>query len=240
MYSQANTKDIEAIIKEHSVLVKRIAHHLLGRLPDHIQVDDLIQSGMVGLLEAAQKYEDTKGASFSTYAGIRIRGAMLDDIRRGDWAPRSVHRNGRKVSDAIKQVENHKGSDAQDSEIIEYLGISAEEYHQILSDTNSCRLFSFEELLEQQNGEPDLLTEGDAPNPLASVERSAFQQVLAQSIKTLPEREQLVLSLYYDEELNLKEIGEVLKVSESRVSQLHSQAALRLRKKLQDWISEQR
>lgn len=239
MYSQADTQDIEAIIKEHSVLVKRIAHHLLGRLPSYIQVDDLIQAGMVGLLEAAQKYEGTKGASFSTYAGIRIRGAMLDDIRRGDWAPRSVHRNGRKVLDAIKQIENSKGRDAEDSEVIELLGISPEEYHQILNDTTSCRLFSFEELLEQQGGEPHLLNTGEDPNPLANIERATFQQVLAESIKTLPEREQLVLSLYYDEELNLKEIGEVLDISESRVSQLHSKAALQLRKNLQDWISEQ-
>lgn len=238
MYSDPNQKDTETLVKEHAVLVKRIAHHLLGRLPDYVQVDDLIQAGMVGLLEAAQRYEGSKGASFSTYAGIRIRGAMLDDIRRGDWAPRSVHRNARKIMDAIQQIESAKGRDAEDSEVAEYLGMEQEQYHQILSDTTSCRLFSFEELIENQ-GEPDLLEPSDEPNPLHKVERSKFQKVLAESIKELPEREQLVLSLYYDEELNLKEIGAVLNIGESRVSQLHSQAALRLRKKLQNWLIEE-
>lgn len=237
MYSELTQQSTENLVKEHAVLVKRIAHHLLGRLPDHIQVDDLIQAGMVGLLEAAQKYEGSKGASFSTYAGIRIRGAMLDEIRRGDWAPRSVHRKGRKIMDAIQQVESAKGRDAEDSEVAELLGMSQDEYHHALSDTASCRLFSFEELIENQ-GEPNLLGESDEPNPLSNVERSTFQKVLADSIKELPEREQLVLSLYYDEELNLKEIGAVLSVGESRVSQLHSQAALRLRTKLQDWLTE--
>lgn len=238
MYSQLSEKNTEALVKEHAVLVKRIAHHLIARLPDHVQVDDLIQAGMIGLLEAAQKYEGTKGASFSTYAGIRIRGAMLDDIRRGDWAPRSVHRNSRKIMDAIHQVESTKGRDAEDSEIAELLGMSQDEYHSALSDTASCRLFSFEELIENQ-GETDLLDDSDQPDPLNNVERSIFQNVLAQSIQELPEREQLVLSLYYDQELNLKEIGAVLNVGESRISQLHSQAALRLRKKLEGWLTEQ-
>jgi RNA polymerase sigma factor for flagellar operon FliA len=209
---------------------------MLGRLPDSVQVDDLIQAGMIGLLEAARKYDGGKGASFETYAGIRIRGAMLDEIRRGDWAPRSVHRNSRRISDAIKQIESVKGRDAEDAEVAEFLGISQDEYHAILQDSAGCRLFSYEEVIEKSESGGDVF-EAETPNPLDGIERGAFQQQLAEAIKGLPEREQLVLALYYDEELNLKEIGAVLGVSESRVSQLHSQAAARLRSRLTDWIS---
>ncbi len=235
VYSDIQKHDADRLVREHAGLVKRIAHHLLGRLPDNVQLDDLLQAGMIGLLEAARKYDGSKGASFETYAGIRIRGAMLDEIRRGDWAPRSVHRNSRRISEAIKAVESVKGRDAEDTEIAAYLGISQQEYHAILQDSASCRLFSYEEVTE--GGEPESL-EGPATNIIDGLERDHFQQHLAQAIRQLPEREQLVLALYYDEELNLKEIGAVLGVSESRVSQLHSQAANRLRTRLSDWLSD--
>ncbi|KZY97304.1 RNA polymerase sigma factor FliA, partial [Oleibacter sp. HI0075] len=188
---------------------------------------------MIGLLEAARKYDGGKGASFETYAGIRIRGAMLDEIRKGDWAPRSVHRNARRIQDAIKQVEAVKGRDADDSEVAAVLGISQDEYHQILKDSAGCRLFSYEELLENDSS-PDLMDDS-TPGPGKGMERDAFRRQLGEAISGLPEREQLVLALYYDEELNLKEIGAVLGVSESRVSQLHSQATHRLRARLSDW-----
>ena len=236
VYSEVQNHNVDEMVREHAPLVKRIAHHMLGRLPDSVQVDDLIQSGMIGLLEAARKYDGGKGASFETYAGIRIRGAMLDEIRRGDWAPRSVHRNSRRISEAIKQIEGEKGRDADDSEVAEFLGISQQEYHSILQDSAGCRLFSYEEVLEKSESGSDII-EGDSPNPLDGIERVDFQQSLAEAIKGLPEREQLVLALYYDEELNLKEIGAVLGVSESRVSQIHSQAAARLRSRLGSWIS---
>lgn len=235
MYCDVEKHNLDQLVREHASLVKRIAFHLLGRLPDSVQVDDLIQAGMIGLLEAAQKYDGSKGASFETYAGIRIRGAMLDEMRRGDWAPRSVHRNTRRISEAIKSIENTKGRDAEDAEVAAYLDISQEEYHALLQDTASCRLFSFEELLEKGDNGADNLANENQASPLASMEQATFQQHLAQAIRTLPEREQLVLSLYYDEELNLKEIGAVLGVSESRVSQLHSQAAHRLQAKLSSW-----
>lgn len=232
MYSHKTTdaQQIQALVEQHADLVKRIAHHLLGRLPPSVQVDDLIQSGMIGLIEAAKKYDESKGASFETYAGIRIRGAMLDEIRRGDWVPRSVHRNARRISAAIKEVEDKTGRDAQDEEVAKLLGISLDEYHEQLQESLSGRLFSVEELGVQE------LSDGETNQALDGVERVEFQQQLAEAIATLPEREQWVLALYYDEELNLKEIGQVLGVSESRVSQIHSQAALRLRSRLGGWL----
>jgi RNA polymerase sigma factor for flagellar operon FliA len=189
---------------------------------------------MIGLIEAARKYDGAKGASFETYAGIRIRGSMLDEIRRGDWAPRSVYRNSRRISEAIKEVELAKGRDAEDQEIAEHLEMSVDEYHTHLKDSAGCRLFSFEDVMEKgEQGQEQLV--GASPSPFSGIERDAFQSSLADAIKVLPEREQLVLALYYDEELNLKEIGAILGVSESRVSQIHSQAALRLRSRLTEW-----
>lgn len=237
MYCNVEKQDYEQVVREHATLVKRIAYHLLGRLPDSVQLDDLIQAGMIGLLEAARKYDGGKGASFETYAGIRIRGSMLDEIRRGDWAPRSVHRNTRRVTQAIKQIENEKGRDAEDSEVAEALGISQDEYHGLLQDSANCRLFSYEEILEKSEAGYDVFDAEVGSSPQDHTVKDKFQSHLAEAIRTLPEREQLVLSLYYDEELNLKEIGAVLGVSESRVSQIHSQAAHRLRSRLSEWVS---
>lgn len=239
MYSGDNNQNFDQLIQDYASLVKRIAHHLKGRLPPSVQVDDLIQSGMIGLIEAAKKYEPSKGASFETYAGIRIRGAMLDEIRKGDWAPRSVHRNSRRIADAIRYVEGQTGRDAQDSEVAAALDMTLDEYHQHLQDGVGSRLFSFEDLLENQGEREGELVNPDETSPLEGIQADAFKKQLALAISQLPEREQLVLALYYDEELNLKEIGAVLEVSESRVSQIHSQAAHRLRARLAEWIEQQ-
>lgn len=227
---------MDRVVTQYAPLVKRIAHHLLGRLPNSVQLDDLIQSGMIGLLEAAQKYDASKGASFETYAGIRIRGSMLDEMRRGDWAPRSVHRNSRRVAAAIRAVEMRKANEASDQEIAAELGVSLDEYFAMLADAAGRKLFSFDELPVDDSGDSLAFAYPEAaPGPYEQVQNAAFQLRLVDAIKNLPEREQLVLSLYYDDELNLKEIGEVLGVSESRVSQIHTQATLRLRARLQDW-----
>jgi RNA polymerase sigma factor for flagellar operon FliA len=203
-------------------------------MPSSVQVDDLVQSGMIGLLEAARKYDLSKGASFETYAGIRIRGAMLDEIRKGDWAPRSVHRKSRQVADAIKAVEMRTGTDARDQDVAAELEMTLEDYHAILQDASGSRLFSFDDMLEGDDSMIEKVA-GEVPNPLEGLQNDMFRGELAAAIATLPEREQLVLALYYDEELNLKEIGQVLGVSESRVSQIHTQAALRLRSRLNGW-----
>lgn len=233
MYTQEETASAEQYIKEHAQLVKRIAHHLMGRLPPSVQLEDLIQAGMIGLLEAVKNYNKDKGASFETYAGIRIRGSMLDEIRKGDWAPRSVHRNTRKIAEAIRKIENETGRDARDHEVAKMLEISLEQYHQMLQDTNGTKIFGFEDIGMTE----DSFAEGmmaSMPEPFERLQHQDFQAKLAQGIAGLPERERLVLALYYDEELNLREVGEVLGVSESRISQIHSQAMLRLQARMKD------
>lgn len=231
------SSDTERMVRQHQMLVKRIAHHLMGRLPDSVQVDDLIQAGMIGLLEAVGKFDAGLGASFETYAGIRIRGAMLDEVRRGDWVPRSVHRNARAISDATRRVESVTGREAMGTEIADQMGIDLDEFHGMLADSRGARLFSLEELSETDSESPDVMED----NPVEGVHMTeAFRQQLATAIETLPEREQLVLSLYYDEELNLKEIGAILGVSESRICQILGAATTRLRARVADWIGSDR
>jgi RNA polymerase sigma factor for flagellar operon FliA len=224
------------LVNQHAGLVKRIAYHLMNRLPPNVQADDLIQAGMLGLLEASRNYDPTQGASFETYAGIRIRGSMLDEIRRSDWTPRSVHRKARMVADAMREIENHEGRDARDVEVAQLLGMSLEEYHQILQDSTGCRIFSLDELNAVGEGLPDL-GEKMSDGPLEGLQKDAFKQALSDAIAGLPERERLVIAMYYDDEMNLREIGHVLGVSESRVCQIHSQATLRLRSRLTEWLT---
>ena len=231
---EVTDENLGLVVERYAPLVKRIAHHLLLRMPSSVQVDDLIQSGMIGLLEAARKYDVSKGASFETYAGIRIRGSMLDEVRKGDWAPRSVHRKSRKVAEAIKAIEARTGSDAKDKDIAAELEIDLNAYYAILQDASGSRLCSFDDVMEGDDSAIETAA-GELPGPCDGLQRDSFKSHLALAIDNLPPREKLVLALYYDEELNLKEIGEVIGVSESRVSQIHSQAAMRLRSRLSEW-----
>jgi RNA polymerase sigma factor FliA len=224
----------DALVTRHAELVKRIAYHLAGRLPHSVEVNDLIQAGMVGLLEAAANYASDRGASFETYAGIRIRGAMIDALRKQDWAPRSVHRKARAAAQAIRDIENEAGREARDSEIAQAMGISIEEYHRLLQDSLACQLASMDDANDAHE-----VADREA-DPLLEAESGALRLSVAEAIANLPERERLVMSMYYDDELNLKEIGAVLGISESRVCQLHGQALVRLRARLRSWNSEPR
>lgn len=224
----------DELVRKQAPLVKRIAYHLMSRLPPTVQIDDLIQSGMIGLLEASKNYDASQGASFETYAGIRIRGAMLDEIRKGDWAPRSLHRKVREISKVVAAIEAETGRDARDSEVAARMNMNLDSYYQTLQDATSHKVFSFEDLPSKD----DVLSEGlyeRIPEPAENVEKEKFKNALAQAIASLPERERLVMSLYYREELNLRETGEVMGVSESRVCQIHSQALVRLKARMADW-----
>lgn len=234
-YSKKATVSIDGIVVQYGHLVKKIAYHLLARLPDSVDVNDLIQAGMMGLIEAYKRFESTKGASFETYAGIRIRGSIMDEVRKTDWAPRSVRRNGRAVANSIKELEATLGREVSDVEVAEHMKISMSEYHEMIHSSMSTQLFSYEEMLDSDSSNLDTIQSDSDNTPYSLVEESGFQSQLVTEIDNLPEREKLVLSLYYNEELNLKEIGAVLGVSESRVSQIHSQAAMRLRARLSDW-----
>ncbi len=230
---QASSKN--DLVIRHAPLVKRIAYHLIGRLPASVLVDDLIQAGMLGLLDAANQYDARQGASFETYATIRVRGAMLDELRRNDWAPKSVHRKMRDLSEAIQQVEAETGRDATDQEVARKLGVSLDEYFQILQDASNSKLMSLDDLSGVDGGGYDeWLASGESAPPEA-LQGEQFRRSLAEAIGKLPERERLIMALYYDKELNLKEIGAVLQVTESRVSQLLSQAHARLRARLSEF-----
>lgn len=223
--------NMDELVTRHASLVKRIAYHLMGRLPSCVLVEDLIQSGMIGLLEAARNYDATQGASFETYAGIRIRGSMLDEIRKGDWAPRSLHRKVREITAAVREIESEKGRDARDSEVAERLEMSLDEYYQVLQDASGHQILSFEDLPTKDSALEDGMN-GKIAGPLENLQTNNIKEILAKAIASLPERERLVMSLYYDEELNLRETGDVLGVSESRVCQIHAQALIRLRARI--------
>jgi RNA polymerase sigma factor FliA len=231
--SHSPNAPVDALVVRHAELVKRIAYHLAGRLPSSVEVDDLIQAGMVGLLEAAANYASDRGASFETYAGIRIRGAMIDALRKQDWAPRSVHRKAREAAAVIRQIEATEGREARDVEIAQGLGLTVEEYHRIVQDATVCQLASISEINEANE-----IADREA-DPFNDLQQGSLRSALASAIAELPERERLVMSMYYDDELNLKEIGVVLKVSESRVCQLHGQALVRLKARMKTWrVSE--
>lgn len=232
MYSSLNAaEDIDSFLKRHAPLVKRIAYHLAGRLPASVMVDDLIQAGMVGLLEASRLYDPKQGASFETYASIRVRGAMLDELRRNDWAPKSVHKKARDLMAAMREIENQTGRDAKDEEIAAHLGISLDEYFKILQDSSVSRVFSLDDLGVDDGAIEEGLSD-KTQGPLEILQAEDKQRIVAQAIERLPQREKLVIVLYYQTELNLREIGAVLDVSESRVSQLMTQALVRLKARL--------
>jgi RNA polymerase sigma factor FliA len=216
-----------ALVERYAHLVRRIAYHLAGRLPPSVDVNDLMQAGTLGLMEAAKKYAGDRGANFETYAGIRIRGAMLDELRSMDWVPRSVHRRVRAMVEAIGVVEGRNGGKADDAEVAAEMNIPLGEYQEIAREAAHCRMFSMEELVGADSDPRGASAAADSPEQ--QLERESVSAEIAATVDKLPERERLVISLYYVDELNLREIGEVLGVSESRVCQLHGQALARIR-----------
>ncbi|HDT5867011.1 RNA polymerase sigma factor FliA [Enterobacter roggenkampii] len=233
LYTAEGVMDKHSLWQRYVPLVRHEALRLQVRLPASVELDDLLQAGGIGLLNAVDRYDALQGTAFTTYAVQCIRGAMLDELRSRDWVPRSVRRNAREVAHAMGQLEQELGRNATETEVADRLGIAVEEYRQMLLDTNNSQLFSYDEWREEHGDSIELVTdEHQQENPLHHLMEGNLRQRVMEAIEALPEREQLVLTLYYQEELNLKEIGAVLEVGESRVSQLHSQAIKRLRTKL--------
>ncbi len=224
----------EKIIEKYAPLVRIIASKLAIRLPNHIDMDDLINVGITGLLEAIDRYDPEKGVKIETFISIRIRGAMLDELRRMDWVPRSVRQKKREVEEAYLKLESTLNREPTEEEIADYLGMDVEEYQRFLQDSSCLSFLSLEDLGLEDDTKSILECMGD-PNgvdPFASLNLKEVREVLAKAIEELPERERLVLTLYYYEDMNLREIGQVLNVTESRVSQIHTQAIMRLKAKL--------
>lgn len=229
MYTAQGALVQEQLVLQYAPLVKRIAYHLLLRLPASVQVDDLIQNGMLGLLDAMGRYEDV-GAQFETYAVQRIRGAMLDGLRDDDSLPRSLRREIRRVEAAIQKLEHRHGRHPTEAELSGALDMTLAEYQKLLYDARGHQLLYLEDL--SGDGDEDFLDHnaaGNSPDPLALLDDANMRAALVRAIEDLPEREKTMMALYYEEDLNLREIGEVMGVSESRVCQLHTQAVVRLR-----------
>lgn len=233
MYDADGNLDKAQLVESYAPLVKRLACHLLTRLPASVQLDDMIQNGMIGLLDAIGRFEDGLGAQFETYAVQRIRGAMLDGLRENDWLPRSLRRDMRRIETAIHELEQQHGRAPSEAELADALAMPLAEYQSMLQDARGHQLVYFEDF-GGSDGEDFLerymVEEGS--NPLDLLEDADLRSNLVSAIEALPEREKQVMALYYDEELNLREIGEVLGVSESRVCQLHGQSVARLRARL--------
>ena len=230
MYNAAGQINKDQLVQRFAPLVKRIAYHLMARLPSSVQVDDLVQNGMMGLLDAISRFEAGMGAQFETYAAQRVRGAMLDGLRENDWLPRSLRRDFRRIEEAIAQLEQQYGRVPAEKELAAALGMSLGEYQKMLQDARGHQLISFEDMVEE--GEEDFLERhltDDSGEPSKILEDEALRRILVQGIEALPEREKMMMALYYEQDLNLREIGEVMGVTESRVCQLHSQAVARLR-----------
>ncbi|WP_144984137.1 RNA polymerase sigma factor FliA [Halomonas sp. C22] len=232
MYTAQGRIKQSELLTQYMPLVRRQALTLQVRLPASIELDDLIQAGMVGLLEALGRFDAAQGATFATFASQRIRGAMMDELRTRDWLPRSVRRSARAVDETVRRLEQMLGRPPEEVEIARELEMPLSDYQQLLNDTNSGQLLPFEELVAD-GGEP-AGDEGSANRPFEQLLDEQQRHTLIEAIEALPEREKLLMALYYQEEMNLKEVGAVLGVTESRVSQLHSQAVSRLRARLSD------
>lgn len=234
------TKD--EIVVKYASLVKYLAQKIAIRLPANIELDDLISAGVIGLMDAVDKYDHTRDNKFKTYAEFRIRGAMLDELRSQDWVPRSVREKAKQLERVFARIEHAKGRPATDAEVCEELKLNPEEYAELLNEVRSVSLLNYDDLNSltktDKKSMMGLIENGKLNNPFAEVSRQNLKGMVEKAINDLPEKQRLVLALYYYEDMNLKEIGKVLEVTESRVSQLHTQAVLRLKSKLKNNFDE--
>jgi RNA polymerase sigma factor FliA len=236
MYTVSGKSDKNQLLTEHAPLVKRLAHQMKAKLPPSVEVDDLVQAGMIGLLDAVSRYEETHGAQFETYAVQRIRGAMLDELRSSDWLPRSMRQNMRKIEVAMSTLQQRLGRPPKETEVAKQLKLSLEEYQDLLFEGGGHQLVYYEDFHEGEGNEHflDRYCADQRDDPLQALLNSGFREAVIQAIGALPDREKILMGLYYEQEMNLKEIGAVMGVSESRVCQLHSQAIARLRSMLRE------
>ena len=241
---EITTENREEVIKRYSPMIKYVANRIAMRLPPHIEVDDLISVGVLGLMDAISKYDSSRGAKFKTYAEFRVRGAILDELRAMDWVPRSIRQKASNVDKVVQTLQAKLSRSPEDEEVAEEMGISLNQFHDTLNETKSIPIFSLEDLgIAKESGEQQSLLDclagkADA-DPQTQIRLIELKEIIAKAIDALPEKERLMVSLYYYEELTMKEIGAVLEITESRVSQIHSKAVYRLRTKLKAIIAEE-
>ncbi len=223
--------------KQYAPLVRRIAHQMIARLPANVELDDMIQAGMIGLMDAVNRFEETHGTQFEVYAASRIRGSMLDELRAGDWLPRSARKSQRDIENAIHRIEQRMKRAPAEAEIAQEMGMTITDYQQTLNEARGAQLLYFDDLGGGEDNddylERHVAVEGGDPSDILRDKR--FRGALITAIEDLPEREKQLMSMYYEQDMNLREIGAVMGVTESRVCQLHSQAVARLRAKLKNW-----
>ena len=241
---EITTENREEVIKRYSPMIKYVANRIAMRLPPHIEVDDLISVGVLGLMDAISKYDSSRGAKFKTYAEFRVRGAILDELRAMDWVPRSIRQKASNVDKVVQSLQAKLSRSPEDEEVAKEMGLSLDQFHDTLNETKSIPIFSLEDLgIAKESGEQQSLLDclagkADA-DPQTQIRLIELKEIIAKAIDALPEKERLMVSLYYYEELTMKEIGAVLEITESRVSQIHSKAVYRLRTKLKAIIAEE-
>lgn len=241
---EITTENREEVIKQYSPMIKYVANRIAMRLPPHIEVDDLISVGVLGLIDAITKYDPTRGAKFKTYAEFRVRGAILDELRSMDWVPRSVRQKASNVDSVVQKLQSKLGRPPEDEEVAGEMGISLDQFFDTLNETKSMPVLSLEGLgIAKETGEQQSLLDclagkGDT-DPQTQIRLNELKEIIAQAIDTLPEKARLMITLYYYEELTMKEIGAVLDVTESRVSQIHSKAVFKLCTELKALIAEE-
>jgi RNA polymerase sigma factor for flagellar operon FliA len=237
MYTAKGRLEIDAMLRQYSPLVRRLAHQMIAKLPANVEIDDLIQVGMIGLTDALTRFDAGQGVQFETFATQRIRGAMLDELRGADWLSRGTRKQQRDIEGAVRRLEQRLGRAPQESEIAQEMGMALSDYQEMLGKVRGTQLIYLEDM-SGEDGDNDYLDRhvtDEGNDPLSLLQDHRMRHALVEAIKNLPEREQYVMSMYYEQDMNLKEIAAVLGVTESRVCQLHSQSIARLRVKMREW-----